>query len=117
MEKNVQWYVHQCPNCQVAQGLKKSLEWREAQHLVDIQVKPFKQWGIDLISCLPITPNDNWWIITTIDYTTDWPLTRAIQDVTEKEIGQFMQEEIFINYGAPREIISDNGTNLVEEAI
>ncbi|KAL1954574.1 hypothetical protein VTO42DRAFT_1050 [Malbranchea cinnamomea] len=93
MEKDVQWYVHQCPNCQVAQGSKKSLEREEAQHLVDAR------------------------IITAIDYATGWPLARAVRDTTEEEIGRFIHEEIFINYGAPREIISDNGTNLVGGAI
>lgn len=117
MEEDVQKFLQKCPNCQVSQGSKKELEREIAQHQVDEELLPFERWGIDLISLLPITPNKNRWIITAIDYATGWPIARAVAEAMEEEIARFIHEEIFINYGAPREILSDNGINLVSAAV
>ena len=52
-----------------------------------------------------------------INYTTGWPVACAVLEVTEEDIGQFIHEEIFMNYRAPHKIISDNGVNLISGAI
>ncbi|KAJ5082230.1 hypothetical protein N7532_011273 [Penicillium argentinense] len=114
---DIQETVKRCPNCQVAQGLNESLERETAQHLVKEGIRPFERWGIDLVGRLPKTPNGNQWIITAIDYATGWTVARAVPDATEETIGQFLHEDIFIQYGAPREIITDNGRNLIAKAV
>jgi transposase InsO family protein len=113
MEKDVQEFVHNCPQCQVSQRSRPGLERERAHPLVDAKIRPFERWGLDLIGRLPTTPNGNRWIITAIEYVTGWPVARALKEATEEEIARFIHEEIYTNYGAPREIISDNGPNLI----
>jgi hypothetical protein len=48
-----------------------------------------------------------------IEYVTGWPVARALKKATEEEIAQFIHEEIYTNYSAPRKIISNNGPNLI----
>ncbi|OQD73316.1 hypothetical protein PENANT_c212G08917, partial [Penicillium antarcticum] len=109
--------VQRCPNCQVSQGSKESLERETSSHMVKKGIRPFERWGIDLIGALPKTPNGNRWIITAIDYATGWPVARAVPDATEEAIGQFLFEEIYVQYGAFEELISDNGPNLLAGAV
>jgi len=54
----------------------------------------------------------NWWIITAIDYVTDWPIVKAIPKATEEPIAEFIHDEIYTHYGAPQEIFTDGGKNL-----
>jgi hypothetical protein len=117
MRQDVEEVARLCPNCQVSQGTHKSLEREAAQHMVTAGIQPFERWGIDLIGRLPTTPNGNRWIITAIDYATGWPVAKAVPDATEEAIGQFLYEEIFVHYGAFKEIISDNGPNLMAGAV
>ncbi|KAJ6096002.1 hypothetical protein N7486_006748 [Penicillium sp. IBT 16267x] len=106
------------PNCQVSQGSKASLEREAAQHLVvTANIQPFERWGIDLIGRLPLTPNGNCWIITAIDYATGWPVARAVPDATEETLARFLHDDIFVPHGAPKELLSDNGPNLLSGAI
>jgi transposase InsO family protein len=70
-----------------------------------------------LIGILPTTPNGNRWIITAIDYATGWPVAKAVPEATEEELGRFLHEQIFMNYGAPIELISDNSQNLLSGAV
>jgi transposase InsO family protein len=117
MRQDVEEAARTCPNCQVSQGLRKSLEREESQHMVTVKIQPFERWGIDLIGRLPTTPNGHRWIITAIDYATGWPVAEAVRDATEETIGLFLFEKIFVHYGAPKEIITDNGPNLMSGAV
>ena len=106
-----------CPACQVSQTSKPALERHEAHHQVKPDAVPFERWGIDLIGRLPVTPNGNRWIITAVDFATGWPVARALKTATDEEIARFLHEDIFVNYGAPRELLSDNGPNLLAGAV
>jgi hypothetical protein len=117
MREDIQEMIHSCANCQVSQSSKTSLERERAQHQVEVGIRPFERWGIDLIGPLPATPNKNKWIITAIDYATGWPVAKAVPEATEEAIARFLHEDIFINYGAPRELLSDNGPNLLAGAV
>ncbi|OQD79113.1 hypothetical protein PENSOL_c337G01743, partial [Penicillium solitum] len=117
MRTDIEEAVKTCPNCQVAQGSRKSLEREEAQHMVTKGERPFQRWGIDLIGRLPTTPNGNRWIITAIDYATGWPVSRAVPDATEEVLAEFLYRDIYAHYGAFAELISDNGPNLLSGAV
>ena len=62
-------------------------------------------------------PNSNQWIITAVDFATGWPVAWALKTATNKEIAWFLHEDIFINYGAPYELLSDNSPNLLAGAV
>lgn len=117
MRADLEEEVRSCPNCQVSQGSKESLEREAAQHMVTAGIQPFERWGIDLIGRLPLTPNGNCWIITAIDYATGWPVARAVPDATEETLAKFLHDDIFALYGAPKELLSDNGPNLLAGAV
>ena len=74
-------------------------------------VGAFERWGIDIIGRLPITKQNNKWIITAIDYATKYPITRAVQEATTVEIGKFIYEEILTRFVCPIEVLTDRGAN------
>jgi hypothetical protein len=117
MRSDIEATARECPNCQVSQGLRKGLEREEQFHMVKKGIQPFERWGVDLIGRLPVTPNGNKWIITAIDYATGWPVAKAVPDATDEAIAEFLHEEIFVNYGAFDELVSDNGRNLLSRVV
>jgi len=68
---------------------------------------PFEKIGIDLIGPLPLTKNNNRYIVVIIDYGTKWAETRAIPDAAATTIVPFLYEDIICRHGFPKEIISD----------
>ena len=62
-------------------------------------------------------PNGNWWIITAVDFATGWPVAQALKTATNEEITQFLHKDIFVNYGAPHKLLSDNSPNLLAGAV
>ena len=117
MREDIRETMQRCPNCQVSQGSKAALEREDASTLMRHDLQPFERWALDLIGPLPATPNHNRWILTAIDYATGWPLARALPEATEEIIARFLHDDIYTNYGAPREFLTDNGPNLLSRSV
>jgi hypothetical protein len=60
-----------------------------------------------------VTLNGNKWIITAINYATSWLVIKAVPDITNEAIAEFLYKEIFINYGVFDKLVSDNRRNLL----
>lgn len=65
--------------------------------------------------------NGNKWLITAVDYATNWPIAKALPVASKEAVANFIYEEIVIKFGCPVEIVTDRGANfcsgLVEEYI
>jgi hypothetical protein len=117
IEQDVKRQIGRCPECQVAKGPQKGQTRGPGHTLEREDIKLFDQWSIDLIGLLPRTYKGNRWIITAIERSTGWPVVRAVKEATSQTVMNFIHDEIFSVYGIPNEILTDNGTNLVSEAV
>jgi transposase InsO family protein len=48
---------------------------------------------------------------------TEWPVTRALPDARAETIATVIHNDITMVYGPPKELLSDNGSNLTGEII
>ena len=55
----------------------------------------FEKWIINLINILSTISNDNKWIITVINYATNWSIAKVIKNVKIEIIVEFLHEKIF----------------------
>lgn len=117
LDQDLRNYSLYCLQCQTVQGQLRGLEREAPQHMVNPSLQPFKRWGIDFIGLLPTTPNGNRWIITAIDYATGWLVAKAVKDAEAETVADFLVQEIFMHYGPPKELLSDNGTNLLANVV
>jgi len=113
LRKDCKHYVGHCPQCQLSAKFKDPhREPMRPSYLWDpTMTQPFDRWGLDLIGKLPKTEGGNIWIITAVDYATRWPVARAVPDADAETIARFLLD-LYREYGAPREVITDNGPNL-----
>ena len=70
---------------------------------------PFAQWGIDIISPLPLSKGQVKFLLVAIDYFTKWVEAKALATITEAKIQNFVWKNIICRFGIPLTIISDNG--------
>ena len=117
IERDVQQQISKCPECQAAKGPRTGSERGPRHTLERTEIQLFDSWSIDFIGMLPRTFNGNRWIISAIERSTGWPVTAAVPDATSQTVMNFIHERIFTDYGIPHEILTDNGTNLVSEAV
>ena len=70
---------------------------------------PFQQWGLDFIG--EINPNSSGqhkWILTATDYFTKWIEATPTRRATKEVIMDFIENNIFVRFGCPRQIVNDN---------
>ena len=70
---------------------------------------PFAQWGIDIVSPLPLSKGQVKFLLVAIDYFTKWVEAEALTIITEAKIQNFVWKNIIYRFGIPLMIISDNG--------
>ena len=112
MDADIGRFISACPNCQIVQRQRVNQETEYAQVLTNPFIQLFQRWGIDLIGILPKTTNGNRWIITAIGHVTGWPIAKAIPSATEDAIADFIFHEIYMHYGTPQKIFTDDGKNI-----
>lgn len=117
LQEDIRAFTRSCPQCQVAQRSRPGQEREQPQTLNQENLQIFDRWALDLIGILPKTPAGNRWIITAIEYLTGWPIAIAVPDARAETVARFIHEQITMVYGAPREILSDNGANLTQEVV
>lgn len=67
---------------------------------------PFARWGLDFTGPLSIL-NQRLYLLNAIDYATSWAYSVPSAAVTSRDI-VILLHQIFIAYGPPREVITDN---------
>ncbi|KRH94791.1 pol polyprotein [Pseudoloma neurophilia] len=78
---------------------------------------PFSKIVIDLIGPLRKSENGFRYIIVATDYTTRWTEARPLQTKRKEEIVCFIFENIFLRHGPPRKLISDQGTEFLNDLV
>jgi len=73
----------------------------------------FKRWRINIINILSWMSWENCWIITAINYVTDWSVIKAVLNATKIIVADFLYNEIFMNYSSLRELLSNNDINFL----
>ena len=112
MYEDVKEYVKNCDVCQKRRPVNRK------EMLILIKVKaPFHRVGIDIKGPLPITTNNNHYIIVAMDYFTKWPEARAIVDIKAETVAKFIYEEIICRHGIPEELLSDRELSFMNQIV
>ena len=82
-----------------------------------VHLEPFEKWALDFIGSINPTSNGKRYILVCTDYVTKWAEAKALVRATEQTVVNFLFEEIFVRYGVPREIVTDQGTQFTSKLV
>ena len=84
-------------------------------HMVQRQVmtEPYESLALDIVGPFPAAKGGFKYILTCIDQATKWPETLPLRNVTAKTIARELMV-LFSRTGIPRELLTDQGSNLGE---
>lgn len=108
-------WLSSCPRCQLASGASKG---KHHAPMVPSDIPPaFSRWHLDFIGELPTTKRGNRWLLTAVDFSTNWPIARALPEATAEAVADFIYEEIVMRFGCPVEIVTDRGANFMSKLV
>jgi len=77
---------------------------------------PFERVGVDILE-MPPTEKENRYIVVFMDYLTKWVEAFPTADQTSETIARLLVERVICQHGAPKELLSDRGPNLLSSLI
>ncbi|VFQ60552.1 unnamed protein product [Cuscuta campestris] len=99
-------YVEKCTTCQVF--YKYPGRPATYYHPVSNAI-PFARFGVDIIGAFPIAQGGKKFAIVAIDYFTKWIEAEALANITTQQCKKFIWKNIITRFGAPMNLITDNG--------
>lgn len=107
MRKIVTEYVKTCDTCQKINYPNQ----KPAGKMISTEVSfPFEKIGMDLLGPYPMSKlNRARYILVITDYFTKYIELIPLRNATAKIITKVLVENIFLRYGTPHSIVSDNG--------
>lgn len=74
---------------------------------------PFDKWGIDIVGPFPKGKNQKKFLIVAVEYFTKWVEAEAVAKIDENTVRKFLWRNIVCRFGAPRVLVSDNGSQFL----
>jgi transposase InsO family protein len=99
------------------QRMGKPTQANEMPLQAQLVVEPFKRWALDFVGPFNPPSNHKTYILVCTDYVTKWVEAMVLASATEATMAYFLFEEIFIQFGVPKEIITDGGKQFTSHMI
>ena len=111
--KEIYQYVTDCIVCKT-----RSLQ-KVRQPLQETDIPPYRmaKLSLDLSGPYPQSMSGNKYIIAFVDWFSEWPEAFAVPDKTADTVANLLIEEICPKYGCPLQIVTNNGTENVNNVI
>ena len=77
--------------------------------------RPWERIAIDIVRLLPLTNNNNHYLLTCINYFTKWPEAFPMPNKKTRTIAQLIIEQVFTRHGIPEHIVMDRGKQFVDK--
>ena len=111
--KELNDFVTACVVCQTRSLQKVKQPLQET----DIPPYPMAKISLDLSGPYPTSMSGNRYIIAFVDWFSGWPEAFAVPDKTADTVAHLLLEHIFPRFGCPLQIVTDNGTENVNQII
>ncbi|VFQ66040.1 unnamed protein product [Cuscuta campestris] len=99
-------YVQKCRTCQVFYKYpgRPATYYHPVSNFI-----PFARFGVDIIGAFPVAQGGKKFVIVAIDYFTKWIEAEALANITTQQCKKFIWKNIITRFGAPMNLITDNG--------
>ena len=87
-----------------------ALVWSDEMPLQpQILIEPFEKWALDFIGPIHPPSQGKKYILVCTDYVTKWVEAKPLPRATEQTMVNFLFEDIFVKFGVPIDIFTDQG--------
>lgn len=111
MVHNVRKFVLNCETCKTTKAPNQVL--RPPLGTPYISERPFQRIYIDLLGPYPRSKHGKTSIIIVVDQLTKFVMLKTVNRATSPKIIDFLENEIFLVFGVPEIVVSDNGSQFV----
>lgn len=115
MGKQIRDYVAACETCKTTKATNQILKPPMGKQFV--AERPFQHLYADLLGPYPRTKAGHTTIFIVLDQLSKFVWLKPLKKATAKNIGEFLENDIFNFVGAPESILTDNGVQFISKEI
>jgi len=109
MKAQVEKFIQTCSSCQK----KKLVRVKPKQPMIitDTPADAFDKVSMDILGPLPVTENENEYILTIQDLLTKYSVAVPLIQANSEEIAKAFTQRFICQFGSPKAILTDQGSN------
>lgn len=77
---------------------------------------PWQYIAVDIMGPLPRTKSGHSYLLCVSDYFTKYVLLQPLRSATSLAINKFLEDQVFLVFGAPQVVIVDNGAQFISKS-
>jgi len=113
MESDITAYVNRCSICAThsivpTHTIPINNKWREPG-------TPMSYLSMDIVGPLPLSRSRNAYILTVMCLYSRYLIAIPLRTINTKQIATALIDRVFLIYGTPQHIVSDNGSNFISK--
>lgn len=112
MFDRIKQYVKNCPSCQKNKSCRNT---KMPMKLTTTSEKPLEKIFLDIVGPLPVSMNNNKYILTLQDDLTKYSIAMPIPNQEAITISKVFVENFICKFGSPDFILTDQGTNFMSD--
>lgn len=114
MLRDILQYVKDCDKCRAIKPTNK-IQRAPMGKYRDLQ-RPFKMIAIDYIGPITRSKRQHEYLLVVVDIFSKFVLIKPLRRATAEATIEYLRAEVFLKYGVPSALISDNGRQFISSA-
>lgn len=114
MKKTIKDYIKSCESCQRNKVLRST--YKAPMEITSTSNQPFDRLSLDIVGPLPITADENRFILTMQDDLTKFTQAYAIKDHKAETVAENLLKFIS-HYGIPKTVLTDQGSDFMSNLL
>lgn len=115
MKRDIQSFIQKCRQCQVRKLTR--IKTKSPMIITDTPGAAFDKISLDIMGPLPMSSQGNSYILTIQDLLTKYSVAIPLIEATSLSIADAFTKQFICIYGAPKAILTDQGTNFLSSLI
>ena len=115
MRNGIQNFIRTCNHCQESK-IHRAVT-RTEMLITDTPLEPFEKVSIDLVGPLKTTSRGNRQLLTMQCHLTKFIIAVTLSNMKATTIADALAKYLICQFGAPKALLSDNGTSFVSEIV
>lgn len=112
MIRDITTYIKKCPKCQKN---KYGINTKVPMAITTTSFTPFDKIFLDIVGPLPVTDNNNKFILTMQDDLSKYSDAFAMPNAEADTVAKVFVTQIICRHGTPQNILTDQGTNFLSK--
>jgi transposase InsO family protein len=115
MKRDIQEFIRKCRKCQIKKLTR--VKTKQPMVITDTPGTAFDKISLDIMGPLPLTNRGNKYLLTIQDLLTKYSLAVPLRETSSLAIADAFLKNFICVYGAPRSILTDQGSNFLSAFI